>query len=172
MPGLARNMQSVTQRLSLGEEVVMATVKKVKKPALAAPKQLKKAGAKVTTRTSIKIVGGLDALDLYKPELQVIRLIELLGNNLLADILGVNRSQPSMWKNGKEKLSADNQRKVSDLDHLMNRLLLELYPQEAMQWLQGNNPHLNFGRPMDVLIMKGPSKVLDAIDALSTGSYA
>ena len=111
-------------------------------------------------------------MDLYKPELQVIRLIELIGNNLLADILGVSRSQPSMWKNGKEKLSAENQRKVSDLDHVMNRLLMELYPQQAMQWLQGSNAHLNFGRPMDVLIIKGPSKVLDAIDALSTGSYA
>ena len=150
----------------------MATVKKVKKAALAAPKHVKKAGVKIATRTSIKIAGGFDALDLYKPEPQVIRLIELLGNNLLADILGVNRSQPSMWKNGKEKLSADNQRKVSDLDHVMNRLLMELYPQQAIQWLQGSNPHLNFGRPMDVLIMKGPSKVLDAIDALATRSYA
>lgn len=172
MLGLARNMHSIAQRLLLGEEVVMATVKKVKKAALKAPKQLKQVGAKVTTRTSIKIVGGLAALDLYKPEPQVIRLIELLGNNLLADILGVNRSQPSMWKSGKEKLSGDSRRKVSDLDHVMNRLLMELYPQQAMQWLQGSNPHLNFGRPMDVLIMKGPSKVLDAIDALSTGSYA
>ena len=150
----------------------MTTIKSVKKVAVKAPKQLKKASTKVTARNSIKFVYGLDALGLYKPELQVIRLIELLGNNLLADILGVNRSQPSMWKNGKEKLSADNQRKVSDLDHVMNRLLMELYPEQAMQWLRGSNSHLNFGRPMDVLIIKGPSKVLDAIDALSTGSYA
>ena len=77
-----------------------------------------------------------------------------------------------MWKSGKERVSAENQRKISDLDHVMNRLLIELHPDQAVQWLQGNNPHLNFGRPMDVLILKGPSRVLDAIDALASGSYA
>lgn len=172
MAGAERGVQVIAQRLSLGEEVVMATVKKVKKAAVKAPVKVKKAPAKVGVRSSIKFVYGLDALGLYKPELQVIRLIELLGNNLLADILGVNHSQPSMWKSGKEKLSVENQRKVSDLDHVMNRLLLELHPEQAIQWMQGSNAHLNFGRPMDVLIIKGPSKVLDAIDALSTGSYA
>ena len=109
---------------------------------------------------------------MYKPESQVIRLIELLGNNLLADILGVNRSQPSMWKSGKEKLSVESRRKVSDLDHVMNRLLIELYPDRAIQWLQGGNPHINFARPIDVLKANAPSKVVAAIDALSSGSYA
>lgn len=169
---LTGGLQVITQRLSLGEEVNMTTIKSVKKVAVKAPKQLKKAATKVTARNSIKFVHGLDALSLYKPELQVIRLIELLGNNLLADLLSVNRSQPSMWKNGKEKLSVENQRKVSDLDHVMNRLLIELYPDQAVQWMQGSNPHLNFGRPIDALIVNGPSKVLDAIDALASGSYA
>ena len=159
MAGVVRGMQEIAQRLSLGKEVDMATVKKVKKE-------------KVATRNSIKFIRGLDALDLYKPELQVVRLVELLGNNLLADLLSVNRSQPSMWKNGKEKLSVENQRKVSDLDHVMNRLLIELYPDQAIQWMQGSNPHLNFARPMDALRVNGPSKVLDAINALSSGSYA
>ena len=159
MASVGHGLHRFTQRLLLGEEVDMATVKKVKKE-------------KVTTRNSIKFVRGLDALDLYKPELQVIRLVELLGNNLLADLLSVNRSQPSMWKNNKEKLSVENQRKVSDLDHVMNRLLIELYPDQAIQWMQGSNPHLNFARPMDALIVNGPSKVLDAIDALASGSYA
>ena len=172
MAGLVRGVQEITQRLSLGKEVDMATVKKVKRVAIKAPKQLNKSTAKVTTRNSIKFVRGQDALDLYKPELQVIRLVELLGNNLLADLLSVNRSQPSMWKNSKEKLSVENQRKVSDLDHVMNRLLIELYPDQAIQWMQGSNPHLNFARPMDALRVNGPSKVLDAINALSSGSYA
>jgi len=77
-----------------------------------------------------------------------------------------------MWKSGKEQITSENQRLISDLDHVMNRLLIEMYPEQAVQWLQGNNPHLNFARPMDILIVKGPAKVLDAIDALASGSYA
>lgn len=149
--------QSLAQRLSLGQEVVMTTVKKVKA---------------ATARGSVRLRNSVQPIDLYLPQPQVIRLVEILGNNLLADLLGVNQSQPSMWKSGKERVSPENQRKISDLDHVMNRLLIEMYPEQAVQWLQGNNPHLNFARPMDVLVLKGPSKVLDAIDALSSGSYA
>ena len=156
-----RDVHEVAQRLSLGKEVLMSGAKKAKKSAV-----------KISAGSAIKLARSADVLHLYRSDHQVVRLIEILGNNLLATMLGVNQSQPSMWNSGKERVSAENQRKISDLDHVMNRLLIELHPDQAVQWLQGNNPHLNFGRPMDVLILKGPSRVLDAIDALASGSYA
>jgi uncharacterized protein (DUF2384 family) len=50
--------------------------------------------------------------------------------------------------------------------------LVELYPDQAKQWLQGINPHLNFARQVDVLIVNAPAKVLEAIYALYYGSFA
>lgn len=145
------------------KKVKKAAVKVIARPRTAVP---------VPRRQHVILRGGLKELGIYQSQPQVVRLIDLLGNNLLADLLGVSQSQPSMWKSGKERVSSENQRKLSDLDHVMNRLLIEMHPEQATQWLQGNNPHLNFARPMDVLVLKGPSRVLDAIDALSSGSYA
>ena len=153
------------------QEVIVATTKRAKRAVAKAIVGSKSASPGVR-RTPVGLRRGLAEISLYQPQPQVIRLIEILGNNLLAELIGVNQSQPSMWKSGKERVSPENQRKLSDLDHVMNRLLIEMYPEQATQWLQGNNPHLNFARPMDVLVLKGASKVLDAIDALSSGSYA
>lgn len=60
----------------------------------------------------------------------------------------------------------------SDLDHVLDRLLLELHPDEAALWLTGPNPHLNGSRPIDVLELRGPAAVLTAIDALVAGAFA
>jgi hypothetical protein len=170
-----------TQRLSLGREVIMAKTKKAAKKAATAtrkiaPRKLKKVTAPRAAapqfRNNFVLVHKSPLIDLYKPESQVERLIKILGNNLLADIIGVSRSQPSMWKRNKESLSAESQRRISDLDHVMNRLLMELYPEQATEWLLGSNPHLRNARPADLMVMRGPSSILPAIDALATGSYA
>ena len=156
------------------------TKKAAKKAAVAtrkmAPRKLNKATSSRTSapqfRSNFVLAHKNPLSDLYKPEPQVERLVKILGNNLLADIIGVSRSQPSMWKRNKESLSAESQRRISDLDHVMNRLLMELYPEQATEWLLGSNPHLRNARPADLMVMRGPSSVLPAIDALATGSYA
>ena len=108
----------------------------------------------------------------YSADGPVARIVDALGNNVAADILGVSRSQPSRWRSGKERLSPENRKRVSDLDHVLDRLLLELYPDQAGIWLTGPNPHLGGARPVDVLELRGAAAVLPAIDALAAGAFA
>lgn len=99
------------------------------------------------------------------------RLIAELGNNRVANLLGVSRSQPSRWRSGEERISADKQRGVLDLDYVMARLL-QLYPREQAEiWLTSHNAILG-ARPIDVLRLRGAAAILPAIDAEAQGAYA
>lgn len=55
---------------------------------------------------------------------------------------------------------------------MLDRLLLELHPDQAGVWLTSPNPHLAGARPIDVLKLRGAAPVLDAIDALAVGASA
>lgn len=59
-----------------------------------------------------------------------------------------------------------------EVDHVVDRLLAVLHPEEAGVWLGSSNAHLDGGRPVDVLLLRGPGRVLDAVDALVEGAYA
>ncbi len=113
-----------------------------------------------------------DALKLFQSTGAVQRVVTALGNNVVADILGVSRSQPSRWKSGSERIGAENRKRISDLDHILDRLLLELHPEQAGAWLSGSNASLGGARPIDVLELRGPAAVLGAIDALAVGAFA
>jgi len=100
------------------------------------------------------------------------RVVAALGNNVVADILGVSISQPSRWKSGEERIGPESRKRISDLDHILDRLLLELHPDQAGAWLTGSNPHLAGARPIDVLELRGAAAVIGAIDALAVGAFA
>jgi hypothetical protein len=99
------------------------------------------------------------------------RLVEAIGNNRLAQMLMVNRSQPSRWRTGEEGIGAESARRVVDLEYVMSRLG-QLYPEAvADAWLMSFNAHLG-ARPVDVLRLKGAGPVVAAIDAEAEGAYA
>lgn len=112
------------------------------------------------------------APSMFEPVATVERLVAVFGNNALARILGVAPSQPTRWRSGKEAISPANRRRVADLDHVVERLLLELWPDQAGEWLTGPNAHLGGAAPLDVLALRGAAPVLEAIDALSAGAFA
>lgn len=99
-------------------------------------------------------------------------LITMLGNNKVAELLGVNRSQPSRWRSGKEGLAPENRRAVLDLDYVVARLHESWVPEVAALWLRGSNPHLGGAVPLDVLRLRGAADVIRAIDAEDQGAYA
>jgi uncharacterized protein (DUF2384 family) len=111
------------------------------------------------------------AAALYEDRGLAERVISVLGSNAVARLLGVSRSQPSRWRSGQEQMSPLNRARLSDLDHVLNRLLQVLWPEEAGAWLTAPNPHLA-GRPVDVLALRGSGPVIEAIDALAQGAYA
>lgn len=112
------------------------------------------------------------AIELFAVPPQLDRLIGSLGSNTVAALLGVSKSQPSRWRSRAEGIGPTNRRRIADLDHVMDRLLLELHPEQAGTWLTSGNAHLGGARPVDVLLLRGAGPVIDAIDALAEGAYA
>jgi uncharacterized protein (DUF2384 family) len=99
------------------------------------------------------------------------RLVESMGNNWIAGVLGVSASQPSRWRTGEERMSPENARQVTDLEYVMSRLLQLYSPTLAKGWLESYNAHLE-GRPVDVFRVRGALAVAGAIDAEAQGAYA
>ena len=98
-------------------------------------------------------------------------LVRAVGNNRVAELLQVSRSQPSRWRSGKEGIGPESTRKVLDLDHVLSRLA-QLYPADvADTWLRSFNAHLG-ARPIDVLMLRGAGPVVEAIDAEAEGAFA
>lgn len=125
-----------------------------------------------TRRASTTITVDADAAGAYNAHASVVRVVDVLGNNVVADLLGIARSQPSRWKSGQEQPSADSRKRIVDLDYILDRLLLELYPDQIGMWLTSPNPHLNGSAPVDMLKLRGAAGVLPAIDALAAGAFA
>jgi uncharacterized protein (DUF2384 family) len=125
----------------------------------------------VRTPSLSKVRVKSHAADLFAAPGEVQRVVSALGSNTVADLLGVSRSQPSRWRNGQERISPTNRARLADLDHVLNRLLQVLWPEDAGAWLTAPNPHLG-GRPVDVLALRGGAPVVEAIDALAQGAYA
>jgi uncharacterized protein (DUF2384 family) len=119
-----------------------------------------------------QVIVRAEAATAFSPESTVQRLVSVLGSNALARILGVANSQPSRWRAGKEQISPENRRKLVDLDHVLERLLLEIHPDQAGDWLGSPNAHLGGATPLDVFAVHGAAPVLDAIEALAVGAYA
>lgn len=133
---------------------------------------VKPAAKQPAVRRASRLTVATGAAELFRVDDQVERVIAVLGNNTAARVLGVSTSQPSRWRAGSEQVSAENRRKLSDLDYVLNRLLLELYPDDVVMWLTSPNAHLGGARPVDVLQLRGPAAVLPAIDALAVGAFA
>lgn len=99
-------------------------------------------------------------------------LIDVLGNNQLAELLQVSRSQPSRWRAGKEGLAPENERKVLDLDYVVRRLHQLWTARVAEVWLRSPNAHLGGASPIEVLRRRGVAEVISALDAEAEGAFA
>ncbi len=100
-------------------------------------------------------------------------LIDLFGGpTALADLLRVNKSQPSRWSRGQESPSPEKARHLLDLDHVMARATLVWGPDAAREWMVGSNALLDGARPIDVLRLRGSMEVIAALDAEDAGAFA
>jgi len=158
MAVLQRGMQSITQRLSLGQGVSMAQTKGTKKA--------------VVGKRAIKIKASADGIYMVNAQMRTKKLAAIFGNNSLARIIQVNQSQTSRWSEGDEQASVINQQKLIDLDYIIDQLSLTLYTDQIEQWLQNPNAHLGGATPINVFQVNGLASVIPAISALSTGAFA
>ena len=100
------------------------------------------------------------------------RVVESLGNNGTAKVLGVSPSLVSRWLKKTEPISSEKRRAIVDLDFVLNRALQIFTAEQLSLWLTGNEPHLGGARPIDVLRLRGPLSVVRALDAVESGAFA
>lgn len=106
----------------------------------------------------------------YGPAAVAERLVGLLGNNTVAELLGVAKDRPGRWVRG-EGVDPVNRAGLADLEALVGHLLAALTPAQASLWLTGDNAHLG-ARPIDVFRIHGSGPVVHAIAVHEQGAFA
>ena len=102
----------------------------------------------------------------------LVRVVEALGTNATARLLGADRAQVSRWSAGNEPVSAEMGRRIVDLHDVLTRILRIFSREAAALWLTGSEPLLGGARPIDILAREGASPVIRAIDGIAQGAYA
>ena len=128
------------------------------------PRVWKAGGGKIVLRPSA------DNLADVRPLLA--RILDALGVNAAARLLGVDRAQVSRWKAGKELVGAELARRIVDLHDVLTRILRVYHRDAAAMWLVGSEPLPGGARPIDVLVSQGASPVIRAIDGIAAGAHA
>ena len=149
--------------------------KKAASKSVTAKKQpAKKAKAKrPASKKARTVVGNVVTPVAWGPAQRTDELAKALGGvTALARALGVSPSQPSRWKSGKEAPGPEAARKLIDLDHVVARAMLVWHPDAVPIWLRSSNGFLGGQTPLGVLMTRGPSEVLDALDAYDSGGFA
>jgi uncharacterized protein (DUF2384 family) len=100
------------------------------------------------------------------------RLVDALGTNAAARLLGADRAQVSRWGAGTEPISSEMGRRIVDLNDVLTRILRVYGREAAGMWLSGSEPLLGGARPIDVLALEGAAPVIRAIDGIAEGAYA
>ena len=100
------------------------------------------------------------------------RLLEALGTNAAARLLGADRAQVSRWTAGTESIGQEMGRRIIDLHDVLTRIMRVYGREAAAMWLVGSEPLLGGARPIDVLVTEGAAPVVRAIDGIAEGAYA
>ena len=100
------------------------------------------------------------------------RVVDALGSNAAARLMGADRAQVSRWSSGTEAIGHEMGRRIVDLHDILTRIM-RVYPREAAaMWLTGSEPLLGGARPIDVLVTEGAAPVIQAIDGIAEGAFA
>lgn len=115
----------------------------------------------------IRVKPGAAQSFTIEPKLQ--RLIGALGSNGAADLLGIDRSQLSRFARGKERISQELARRISDVEYVLERALQTMNEDVVGSWLTSPEPLLGERVPLNVLAREGPTPVVNALEALYAG---
>jgi hypothetical protein len=113
-----------------------------------------------------------DAPSYYEVTPKVTNAVLALGNNTVAELLGVSRSQPGRWARRQEGISPANEAAILDLDYVLSLLLRTMSARLAAIWLVSPNEHLGGARPVDAFRREGYRRVVEAIRAYAEDAFA
>ena len=130
----------------------------------------RKPRAWIPTAKAVVLRQSADALADVTPLLA--RVIEALGTNAAARLLGADRAQVSRWNAGIESIGSEMGRRIVDLHDVLTRILRVYGREAAALWLVGSEPLLGGARPIDILVLEGAAPVIRAIDGIAAGAYA
>src|SRR5450759_4137659 len=130
----------------------------------------RKPRAWIPTAKAVVLRQSADALADVTPLLA--RVIEALGTNAAARLLGAERAQVSRRNAGIDSISSEMGRRIVDLHDVLTRILRVYGREAAAMWLVGSEPLLGGARPIDILVLEGAAPVIRAIDGIAEGAYA
>lgn len=164
----AKSSRKVSRSASTGRYVAKSTA--ARHPSATVTERISAGPAREGKLTNI-IVDGTDAVvlpgttTLPRTAVRTAFLIDALGSGAeVARLLGVNRSQPSQWRSGKESPSPRTAQQLLDLDYVMAKAL-QIWPAEtALEWFHGSNDYLDGARPIDVLKRRGTTEIIKVLD--------
>ena len=93
------------------------------------------------------------------------------SGSVIADLLGVNRSQITRWLRG-AGIDPLNAEKIDLLELVWSNLRRLYEPDAARAWLFGLNPHLGDRRPIDVIRTGRVEELMRAVRAERADSFA
>ena len=105
----------------------------------------------------------------YSPKAISERLINSLGVEAAAPLLGVTEDLLERWASGENAPDAEGRLQLADLDALVGHLHGAFTPAQAMIWMCSHDVHLG-ARPIDVYRLQGSAPVLGAIRASAFGA--
>jgi hypothetical protein len=100
----------------------------------------------------------------YSPKAIAERLINSLGTEAAAPLLGVTEELLDRWASGRDAPDAEGRLQLADLDALVGHLHGAFTPAQAMIWMCGYDALLG-ARPIDVYRLQGSAPVIGAIRA-------
>lgn len=118
----------------------------------------------------VNLAGLKDTPD-YGPRAVTQRLLNALGKDAVAALLGVSKDMPTRWVSGRDAPNQESRAQLADLDSLVGHLYAAFTPAQAGLWMAGHDAHLN-ARPIDVYRLEGAAPVIQAIRAHNQGAYA
>lgn len=101
---------------------------------------------------------------------KVEHLIAVYGVRGVASLVGVSASQPTRWRQHKERPGEGATRRLLGLEYLTSRLAEVFTARQAQAWLASPNPHLAGSSPAEVFAHFGTAAVEPAISAVEIGA--
>lgn len=140
-------------------------------------------GGKATPSATFKVprwqvpTGRVIALKANAPEhfaimIKLQRIVDSLSLSAAADVLGIDRSQLDRCRKGRETISAEVNRRIADVEYILDRALRVMHADEVGPWLTQPEPLLGGSIPLNVLTLKGTGPVVAALDGIAAGAFA
>jgi uncharacterized protein (DUF2384 family) len=100
------------------------------------------------------------------------RLVAAFGTRPVARLLDVQPGTITNWTTRRRNIGHDMAKRVMDLHDVLTRALQVFQPRTAVEWLVGNEPFLDYARPIDVLVSRGSAPLIDALEGIDSAGYA